>query len=54
VHDKFTRLVTPTAGESAAERIAQLVSELERVRIDELCSLLERVGRTEAGGVDHE
>jgi 2-methylcitrate dehydratase len=54
VHDKFTRLVTPTAGESAAERIAQLVSELERVRVEELCSLLERVGRSEARGVDHE
>jgi 2-methylcitrate dehydratase len=53
VADKFRRLVTPAAGESAAARIAHMVRELEHVRVDELCSLLERVRRPEAGGVEH-
>jgi len=53
VGDKFRRLVIPAAGESAAERIAQTVRDLEHVRVDQLCSLLERVRRPEAGGVEH-
>ena len=53
VGDKFMRLVTPVAGPSVAERIAQTVRELEHVRVAELCSLLERVGRPEAGVVEH-
>ena len=53
VDDKFRRLVTPAAGESTATRIAHTVRELEHVRVDELCSLLEMVRRPEAGGVEH-
>lgn len=53
VDDKFRRLVTPAAGESTAARIAHTVRELEHVRVDELCSLLEVVRRPEAGGVEH-
>ena len=53
VGDKFRRLVIPAAGDSAAERIAQTVRDLEHVRVDQLCSLLERVRRPEAGEVEH-
>ena len=53
VDEKFRRLATPVAGESAAERISRTVRGLEHVRIEELCSLLEMVGRPEAGGVEH-
>jgi len=53
VEDKFRRLVTPAAGADAAERIAQTVRDLEHVRVEDLCSLLEKVGRPAAGGVEH-
>ena len=44
VGEKFRRLVTPVAGESATERISQTVRGLEHARVEQLCSLLEGVG----------
>ena len=40
VEAKFRRLVAPVAGEAAADRIVGLVSGLEHVRVEELCSAL--------------
>jgi 2-methylcitrate dehydratase len=45
VEEKFRRLVVPTAGEAAADRIVGLVRGLERVRVAELCAAL-------SGGVE--
>jgi 2-methylcitrate dehydratase len=51
VEDKFTRLAAPAAGDELAAGIVETVSRLELVPVQQLCSLLERVGRSEAGGV---
>ena len=40
VEEKFRRLVVPVAGGAAADRIVGLVRGLERVRVEELCTVL--------------
>jgi 2-methylcitrate dehydratase len=45
VVDKFERLAAPVAGEALAGRIVQVVEELERRSVEELCSLLAAAGR---------
>ena len=53
VEDKFMRLAAPVAGEALAADVVRAVERLERTSLEELCSLLERVGRPLAGGVRH-
>jgi 2-methylcitrate dehydratase len=48
VEDKFRRLAVPVTGEAAADRIVGLVRDLERVRVEELCSALATVRRNAA------
>jgi 2-methylcitrate dehydratase len=48
VEDKFRRLAAPVAGEAAAGRIVQAVRDLEHIRVEALCSLLELAGRPAA------
>jgi 2-methylcitrate dehydratase len=51
VEDKFRRLAVPVAGEAVATRIVETVRDLEHRRVEELCSLLGRVGDPRSGGV---